>query len=261
MTSYIVERVIFMKKKTIKVVSVICVVALLIGIGGYIAWRNYVPTKIERFGSSVSIINLTDLREVVGYKEYVFVARVIETYDYYTAKNVRKFPDIVNYYDMPFTECRVEIVKNIKGTLKENIETSFYKVGGISISRTEIYLYENDLIPEKDKYYIFMGMAHPDGTMTGGGTNGTIALEDGIDKNNLESSAIYQKYVDAYKNQILSPYSDEISYLATIDVDFGDGTENAKRYALEKESREYSAEYEKALIQGNPKLESALEIN
>ncbi len=166
---------------------------------------------------------------------------------------IKDFPEVIHYYDMPFTECNVEIIKNIKGTLSEGVKTTFYKVGGINHSKTAIYLDEGDIMPEVDKYYIFTGMAHPDGTMTGGGTNGTIALEEGIDKNNLESSAIYQKYVDAYNNQI-KPSSNaiDIAYYAKADKNYNDGASNAQLYEdylKQKVERGYTIDekYDKAL--------------
>ncbi len=254
-----------MKKKILKAISIVCVVALIFSIGGYVAWRNYVPTNIEYAMTSDTAVNLYDPREVVGVSDYVFVCRVIEMHDYVHEKSGRDFPEVIYYYDMPFTECIVEIVKNIKGTLNEGAETSFYKVGGINHSKTAIYLDEDDIMPEVGKYYIFTGMAHPDGTMTGGGTNGTIALEDGIDKNNLETSAIYQKYVDAYNNQI-KPSSNAINmvYYAKADKNYNDGTNNAQLYEEHlklKKEKGYTIdeEYDKALKSENPKLEKVLE--
>ncbi len=254
-----------MKNKIIKVISFFCVVTLVLCVGGYTAWRNYVPTNIEYTMTSDTTVNLYDPREVVGVKDYVFVCRVIEMYDYYSEKGSRDFPDVVDYYDLPVTECRVEIIKNIKGTLAENSVTSFYKGGGINYSRTAVILKEGDIMPEVGKYYIFTGMAHPDGTMTGGGTNGTIALEDGIDKNNLETSAIYQKYVDAYNNQIEPKNSkNDIAYFAKADKNYNDGATNAQLYekdlrAKSEKGHTIDEKYDKALKSENPKLEEVLD--
>ncbi len=254
-----------MKNKVIKIVSIICVVVLLFGLGGYIAWRNYIPTNIEYAMSSDTDVNLSDPREVVGVSDYVFVCRVVEMHDYVHEKSSRDFPEVIHYYDLPFTECKIEIVKNIKGNLIEGAETSFYKVGGINHSKTAIYLDEGDIMPEVDKYYIFTGMAHPDGTMTGGGTNGTIELEEGIDKINLETSALYQKYVDAYNNQIYpSRSSIDIAYYAKADISYNDGTNNAQlyeKYLKIKKEKGYTIDekYDEALKSENPKLEDILE--
>lgn len=252
-----------MKKTTKIVLSTICIVLAVVMIGGYVAWKNYIPTRIEYMISDTTV-NLNDPREVVGVKEYVFVGYVHELYDFCTQKSSREFPEIVDYYEIPFTECQVKIVAGIKGNLKEGSEFSFYKVGGIVPSRTCIFLDEGDIMPEKGKYYIFTGVAHADGTMTGGGTNGTIELEEGIDESNLEQSEIYQTYLDAYENQI-PPYGKDVSpvYLCTADVNYGDGTYNAELY---KEYIDYIKEkgdiideaYYKAVKSENKKIDEVL---
>ena len=117
-----------MKKHIKKIVTIICVVFTVITIGAYVAWKNYIPTEIEYMTSGDTDVNLSDPREVVGTKDYVFVGYVQETYDYYTEKSSHKFPEIVDYYDMPFTECQVKIVASIKGNLEVGKEFSFYKV-------------------------------------------------------------------------------------------------------------------------------------
>lgn len=248
-----------MKKVVKKVLCTICVVLAVVLIGGYVAWKNYIPTKIEYKMSGDTAVNLSDPREVVGVKDYVFVGYVQETYDYYTEKSSREFPEILDYYEVPFTECQVKIVASIKGDLKEDSDFSFYKVGGITQSRSCILLDENDIMPEKGKYYIFSGLAHADGTMTGGGTNGTIELEADINESNLEQSEIYQTYLDAYENQIL-PDSQSVypDFLCTADENYGDGTYNAELYEdyakMKKEKGNFDEDLDKAVKKGNKKI-------
>ncbi len=251
-----------MKKTTKIILSTICIVLAVIMVSGYVAWKNYIPTRIEYMISDTTV-NLNDPREVVGVKPYVFVGYVQELYDFCTQKSSREFPEIVDYYEIPFTECRVKVVAGIKGNLKEGSEFSFYKVGGIVPSRTCIFLDEGDIMPEKGKYYIFTGIAHADGTMTGGGTNGTIELEAGITENNLEDSKVYQTYLDAYENQILPSKGNDFVYLCIADENYGDGTYNAELY---KEYIEYIKEkgdsideaYYKAVKSENKKIDEVL---
>lgn len=248
-----------MKKHIKKIIGVICVIFAVTVIGGYVAWKNYIPTEVRYMMPADTTVNLGDPREVVGVSEYVFVGYVQETYDYYTEKASREFPGVVDYYDMPFTECQVKIVASIKGNLEESKEFSFYKVGGIIQSRGYILLDENDIMPEKGKYYIFTGIAHADGTMTGGGTNGTIELEADINESNLNESEIYQTYFDAYGNQIL-PNSQSFypDFLCTADENYGDGTYNAELYEdyakLKKEKGSFDEELDKAVKKGNKKI-------
>lgn len=248
-----------MKKHVKKIIGIVCVLLVVTVVGGYVAWENYTPTEIQYMMPADTTVNLGDPCEVVGVSEYVFVGYVQDIYDYYTEKSNRKFPEIVDYYDMPFTECRVKIVSTIKGTLKEDEVFSFYKVGGVTANRSHILLDYEDIMPEKGKYYIFTGIAHADGTMTGGGTNGTIELEAGIDESNLEQSKVYQTYLDAYVNQIL-PESKGIypDFLCTADKNYGDGTYNAELYEdyaeLKKEKGSFDEELDKAVKDGNKKI-------
>ncbi len=247
-------------KKHVKIIIVIfCALILTIGVV-YTVWNNYTPTEIIYMMSGDTSVNLADPREVVGVKDYVYVGYVQDTYDYYTEKSSRDFPEIIDYYDMPFTECQVKIVASIKGNLEEGSSFSFYKVGGIVQSRKYIMLDENDIMPEKEKYYIFTGIAHADGTMTGGGTNGTIELEAGINETNLEQSKIYQTYLDAYENQIppktKGNYPD---FLCTADEKYGDGSYNAKLYDdylknEEEKNCDFDEKYDKAVKKGNKKI-------
>ncbi len=219
-----------MKKHLKWIIPVICVVlAVTVGSGYFVLENKRVPTKIQYIHAS-SLINHYNPKEVVGSKKYVFVGYVTETYDYFTKKDKRKFPLPVTEYNGPMTECVVKVVKNIKGNLTEDTIFSFYKGGGVSENREYIELLENDFIPEVGKYYIFTGHAYEDGTVIGGGSNGTIELESGINADNLKSSKLYQEYVDAVKNQILPIYSLSPDYRATIDRDYGDGSYNKQVY-------------------------------
>lgn len=265
------------KKSKIKM-SVLCILLVVtISTAGLFIWKfTRTPTEVFYISSDTDV-NLADPREVVGVKEYVFVAKVEETHDYYKEKLIRSFPGIIDYYDREFTECVVTVIANIKGELQEGKTFSFYKTGGIAWDRSCIVLSsKSDLIPEAGKYYIFSGKAHADGTMTGGGANGTFELEEGITENNLDESKIYQQYVDAFNNQILPKnkgfYPD---FLCTADKKFGDGSYNAELYTeyrkkkeeinkkyAEKQSMSYEEyqkkhpdEYDKAVRKGsNPKI-------
>lgn len=244
----------------------------------YFLWRTVSPPKAVRYYSDYYSVdrafNLDDPRAYVGATKYVFVAKVTETHDYYTERLFHDFPAVIDYFDSEFTECRLNVITNIKGDLEVGKEFSYYKAVGISKLRTYIMLEDrNDILPESGKYYVFFGIVHADGTMTGGGT---FPLEDGITESNLEKSAVYQKYVDAYNNQIVRYRSYYDDYLCTADINYGDGSYNAEIYAeylkrQEEIVRRYAEEqsmtyeefyekhfdfkYDKAVKKGNPKIQ------
>lgn len=199
----------------------------------FLLWQSYEPTKVKylsEMSTAETTINSNDLREIVGVSDYVFIGYVEETHDYNSEKYFRKFPEILDYNGMPYTECEVRVVENIKGCLSQDEIFSVYKFGGITWSRNCI-LIDNpqDVLPEKGKYYIFAGTCYADGTMIVGGDNRTVILENGVNETNFENSKVYQKYIDAHKNQITRnanpPY-----YLCYADVNYGDGTVNAEKY-------------------------------
>lgn len=227
-----------MKKHLKWIISTICIIcAVAITIVIFQNKHNKLPLKIQ-YTHAVSTININDPKEVVGAKDYVFVGFVEETHDYFTEKDKREFPASVTDFNRPITECKVKVIKNIKGTLKEGISFPFYKGGGVSEDYKYIVLYENDFIPEIGKYYIFTGYAYEDGAVIGGGPNGTVELENGITADNVESSKLYKEYVDAFHNQILPKYSIGYSYLAKNDVNFGNGEYNQKLYQKEQAEKE-----------------------
>lgn len=249
-----------MKKRNkiiITIVSILLVFALL-----FVAWLNHVPTKIRyksEFMVDDTAIAWSNPREAVGVSDYVFVARLEEIYDYNTEKFTRDFPAIIDYHGTVYTECKVKVVSNIKGCLETETEFSFYQWGGINWLRTCYILDDDYKLPEVGNYYIFLGSCSADGTMIGGGSNRTIQLEEGIDSTNFEQSETYQKYVDAYKNQITT-HSDAYHYLCTADENYGDGTHNAEIFAAyldwrEEKGSSVDEEYYKALKDGNPKIE------
>ena len=223
-----------MHKRTKVIISIIGLISLALTIVGFNTFSVKRTPNEKKYIHNDTSINTNDPREVVGAKTYVFVGVVEDTYDYYTTKTLRKHPQIIHDYEMSFTECVITVVKNIKGELEENSSFSFYKVGGITEDGQAIELYENDLIPEKGKYYIFTGIAHKDGTLTGGGQNGTIELEEGVNNKTLSESTTYNAYIKAYKEQIINNTANRIEYVAKNDKRYENGEYNLELYRTQE---------------------------
>ncbi|MCL2022753.1 MAG: hypothetical protein FWG82_00080 [Oscillospiraceae bacterium] len=235
-----------MKKLTKIIIAAFSIIlAIPVLAVSYWGFRHVVPPKKIAYYITESFVNYDDIKESVGSRQYVFVAYLEETYDYSLTRFTREFPEIIDYYGEHghgFTECVVRVVKNIKGDLQEGETFSFYKGGGMVPSLTAVQLEEGDFIPQAGGYYILMGFGRPDGTVTGGGNKGTIQLEDWVTDETLEKSELYQKYVDAYKNQILPQFRGNYpSYLAAIDKNYGDGSHNAE---LKRQDDKWQAEYD-----------------
>lgn len=215
-------------KKFLKFISVICAVIIL-GAGCYYLYSiTLAPKKFSYYISEPSY-NAGNTRAVVGIHPYVFVGYIEETHDYMSERFKREFPETIKEIDLPMTECKVKIIKNIKGNLIENSSFSVYKTGGLNKSLTHIKMEQDSIMPQSERYYIFIGYAHEDGTLTVGDHPGIVEIESGINAENLENSKLYQEYVDAAENQIKNPHpSLSDNFLAKNDVDYGDGSHNAQ---------------------------------
>ncbi len=175
---------------------------------------NDVKSLDTKYMSACYVVDMNSPEEVVGLCSNVFVGYVEQMTD--------------TYYDnhFPYTRYNVKVIKNIKGDLPLDTTVHVNKEGGISEDSSCYVLYENDFLPDEGKYYVFnVRERKEDSSYTASGINTAILLNDidmqnnqsdqkisdenvitSDDKklSNLDNSAIYQKYVEAYKNQI--PY-------------------------------------------------------
>jgi hypothetical protein len=141
--------------------------------------------------SSSYIVDMNNPEEVVGLSSNVFVGYVEEMAETYYISNI------------PYTRYNVKVVNNIKGELPVDTTVQVNKEGGISENTSCYILLENDFLPDEGEYYIFnVRERNEDSSYTASGVNTTVLIND-TDINELENSEIYQKYVDAYKNQVV----------------------------------------------------------
>ncbi len=209
-----------MKKSYIFVMFILLICICTIGA---VSYKNQQPEFSYIIGNYV--IDINDPAQVVGSKDYVFVCEVLEVKDCNTEISESKLPDLIIEADTPMTRCVVKVLKNIKGNLKEGETVTFYKDCGFSRDGKVFQIYENDLMPQKNNIYIFTGYGQYDGTLTGGGENGTIWICNSEEK--YEDTKIYNEYVQYVKNEVEPPI-EYPHYLAYADVNFGDGSINEK---------------------------------
>ena len=148
---------------------------------------NKLPTEICNVSYSIDVSNL---KAVVGDSDYVVIA---EVKNYVTTT--------YSASGMPLTEYTVRVVDNIKGKLDANKEISVVKEGGLNEKQTKFIMYENDILPQVGKYYIFCIYAQPDGSNRVCGQNYTLSIENGA---NYSSEQNYLNILDAHDNEIVS---------------------------------------------------------
>ena len=145
------------------------------------------PTEI--YGVSYSI-DVSDLKAVVGDSDYVVVA---EVKDYVSTS--------YSASGMPLTEYTIQVVENIKGKLDTSKEISILKEGGLNEKIDKFVIYENDILPQVGKYYIFCIYGQSSGANRVCGENCTLPIENG---QNYSSEQNYLDILDAYENEIVS---------------------------------------------------------
>jgi hypothetical protein len=169
-------------------------------------------TNIDtKYVSASYAVDMNNPEEVIGICSNVFIGYVEDMTDTYYISN------------FPYTRYNVKVINNIKGELPLDTTVLVNKEGGVLEDLSCYILFENDFLPEEGEYYVFnVRERSEDASFTASGINTAVLVND-IDMQNLtddisnnsnslnlkednviselENSDIYQKYVDAYKNQ------------------------------------------------------------
>lgn len=149
------------------------------------------------------MVNVDNPGEVVGWGDYVFVARVeAELRTEYT--NVRENEGAVT--GKPYTVYSIVVVDNLKGNLKLDEPIEFFKHGGVNYDGGSISLLEGDMLLEAGKYYILIAAAETDGRLGQGLPNASIELNIS-QKEELPSSEAYNDYIQYVNDEV--PFSRE----------------------------------------------------
>mgnify|MGYP003571760643 CR=1 FL=1 len=140
--------------------------------------------------------------EVVGFSDYVFVAKVEEK-----IRTLYEYSDIdyrLHIYRMsgwPNTHYSIKVVENIKGDIVKDIPITLEQFGGISLDRKYIMLMENDTFLEPETYYVIVANSQKDGGLLLNSPNGYRQLEIS-NENEIMSSKEFKEFVDYYENEI-----------------------------------------------------------
>ena len=148
-----------------------------------------------QYVSGMNVINIENPKEVVGYGDYVFVARIDEE-----IKNVHSSAEDLDP-GIPMTTYSITVVDNLKGKVKKNTPIEFSKIGGISSSSNMVTLLEGDIILEEDQYYILVAAGNDDGSMIQASATGAVKL-DVTSKEEIMSSQLYKDYKKHIKEEV-----------------------------------------------------------
>ncbi|OJG96598.1 hypothetical protein RV18_GL002104 [Enterococcus termitis] len=153
-------------------------------------------------------LDVNNPNEVVGGSDYVFVGKVIDnTGTTYKNKTPLEQEDgSIKYLGEAFTNYKIEVITNLKNKLVTSKEITLAKQGGIREDGSAYDIFEDDLLPEAGKVYIFTAYTQDDGSLLVSGANSTVSFDKqtkNIDTpKELAETEEVQKYEDAVNNQI-----------------------------------------------------------
>lgn len=136
--------------------------------------------------------DINDFEMLVGYADFVFVGKVnkeLGTLMKHGSEEVETCEPI-NDPGTPYTNYEVIVEENIKGELITDKPIEIQKAGGYD-GEGRLVLFNNDLLPEEGKEYIFVVYVQQNGDLLASGENTTFLLNDDI----------LAKIKEGYRNQ------------------------------------------------------------
>lgn len=166
--------------------------------------KNYNSTELSKklpiiHNEAQFVVNVNDPKEVVGWGDYVFVAKVEDELrtEYSNVRTNEKGKSSAR----PYTFYKIKVIENLKGNLKLNESIEIFKHGGVSYDGKSISLFEGDNLLEVGKYYILIAASDEDGRLGQGLPNSSIELNINND-DELSNSDVYKAYKDYVQNEI-----------------------------------------------------------
>ena len=145
------------------------------------------------------MVDVTNPAEIVGWGDYVFVARVeSELRTEYT--NLRQNED-GTITGKPYTVYSITVLENIKGELRKNEPIEFFKHGGVNYDGLSISLLEGDQLLESGKTYILIAASEADGRLGQGMPNSSIEL-DLSQRQSYSTKSEYSSYCEYVRDEV-----------------------------------------------------------
>lgn len=181
----LIRKVMVVMRKNTKIVIIIVMLCISLFATQYL--MNPQKELPIQYVSGMNVINIKNPKEVVGYGDYVFVARVDDK-----IKSVHSSAEDLDP-GIPMTTYSITVIDNLKGKIKKNTPINFSKIGGVSSSSNVLTLLEGDEMLEEDKYYILVAAGNQDGSMVQAAATAAVML-DVTNEEEIVSSQIYKDY-------------------------------------------------------------------
>ena len=150
------------------------------------------------YNEACFVIDVNNPETLIGFADYVFVARVDE--ELRTEYDKVRRNEKGNVTGIPYTFYNITVVNNIKGNLKKNEQIELKKHGGVNYDKTSISLFEGDKMLESGKYYIIIANAQEDGSLMQMEVNSGVEL-DISGEAELSQCTLYNMYREYYINE------------------------------------------------------------
>lgn len=157
---------------------------LLIGIVatasiGTLIWTNASNGSDPRVNYIIteSIIDVSNINEIIGYSDYVFTGKVTEHMGNYQSDETKNEM-------FPYNKYKVEVLENYKGDLQDNIEIK--KIGGYENTKKGEVLTlldetlgdTKDFLPVVGETYLFTAVARKNASIVVSGPSGHMPIKD-----------------------------------------------------------------------------------
>lgn len=157
-----------------------------------------------------TVFDPNNLSSVIGFADYVFIG-IIESYIETIYKSSVLVENKIIYQDSiaPRTIFKVNVIKNIKNNLSDNINIMFN--GGVNKNNDCVFNIGDTTMPIIGNIYIFYGLQQADDEilLIGTDNNREIDINVDIDQNRevlsdlLNENSKYKDLLDAYKSELL----------------------------------------------------------
>jgi hypothetical protein len=160
---------------------------------------NYYLMKDNEYTSGNYAIDINKEEEVIGFSDYVFIAKIVEEKGtiYKDVKRTSSGREI----STPYTHYSVIVVENLKGELLKSEEIEINKYGGCVMNKDELLLLEGDCFFKPGKYYLIMASAQSDGSLLQTAPTAHFEFNE-LEFSKIKDSNKYEYFIEKVKNQV-----------------------------------------------------------
>lgn len=209
-------------------ISLVVILFTLLGVA--VGLRSYEqPKNVEMYNdkplyysTAMLMYDTSTPEKAVGVSDYAFVAKInkILRTEYTNRMQIETGFNKTTTVSNPYTVYEIEVVENIKGSLKTDSPIEFMQYGGLNENGDSYTFIEGGGFLNDGEYYILMVDTWGDqdgGTIEVSDTNRIVSLGNSYNPN--VKSSLVTEYEMAYQNQVV-PTGVTTSEMSKFDINF-----------------------------------------